>query len=548
MYSLRWYQQEAIDALFNFFWNNLTGNPVIAMPTGTGKSIVIAEFCRIVLTQWPNQQILMLTHVKELISQNTEKLLNLWPAAPVGIFSAGLNRKEHYLPIVFGGVQSVVNLLQKDSFAFGRRDLVIIDECHLLSVKDTSQYQTVLAKLREVNPHLRVIGLTATPYRLKTGTITDGEGLFDAMAYDLCAPHQFERLLEEGHLSPLIPKRPMTAVEMKNVRVVAGEYNLKDLDEAIGQDTIRGACREMCEYGWDRKSWLVFAAGIEKAEEIAEMLQSFGIDAAASHSKLSIEENNQRIQAFKDGRLRALVNNNKLTTGFDHPGIDLIGMLRPTLSPGLWVQMLGRGTRPAPGKQNCLVLDFAGNTARLGPINDPVIPGKPRKGAPGEAPVKICEPCGCYNHCSARLCAICGAEFIFQNKLTAQASEQELMKLSETILVPQTLDLPQRELKEFDVSHVMYHKHQKNVPGSKPCLQVTYIVNGMQRFKEWVFFSHYGDNRTRAVAWWLRRANGLPTPANTEEAYANATKLKMPSKILVSIGGKYPMIVDAQII
>ena len=155
----------------------------------------------------------MLTHVKELIVQNAEKLQSLWPNAPIGVFSAGLKRKEPNHSIVFAGVQSVTKLLQKNPAALGVRDLILIDECHLLSPKDTSQYQTVLGLLRTLNPYVKVIGLTATPYRMKSGSIADGEGLFDGLAYDMCSMENFNLLLDQGHLSPLIPKRPELTID-----------------------------------------------------------------------------------------------------------------------------------------------------------------------------------------------------------------------------------------------------------------------------------------------------------------------------------------------
>lgn len=560
MYKLYWYQEEAIQALFDFFndptqflpddfpGNPHLANPVLALPTGSGKSIIIAEFSRIVLNYWPNQRIIMLTHVKELIEQNARKLWEQWPQAPLGIFSAGLKTKEAHHPIVFGGIQSAAKAIEKDEHVFGHRDLVIIDEAHLLSPKDTSRYQVVIKKLKETNPYLRIIGLTATPYRLRHGMITDGDGLFDALAYDLCSMENFNKLILEGKLAPLIPRRTDTQLDLSSVRVVAGEYNLTELGLVSNQDHITDAAiRETLVLGADRKSWLVFASSIEHSENIAECLNYYGIPAAASHSKLSSEENNVRIKMFKRGELRALVNNNKFTTGFDHPPVDLIVMLRATLSPGLWVQMLGRGTRPSPGKENCLVLDFAGNTSRLGPINDPTVPGKPRKGAPGEAPVKTCPECACYNHLSVKYCNICGHEFAIESKLTKTASDGELLRgFTTTEPSVSATDIPQMTLETHQVSHVLYDTHLSSKVGAKPTLKVTYVTPSGRRFSEWICFSHIGFMRQKAVGWWLKRAvGGLPIPADTTEAWQNANNLSVPKTIQVSLGGRFPEIVGA---
>jgi DNA repair protein RadD len=525
---LRDYQNEAVWSAFRYLDTTL-GNGVIAMPTGTGKSLVIAEILRQIFTYWPSRRIMMLTHVKELIEQNAEELLKLWATAPLGIYSAGLKQRDVILPIVFGGIASV----NKKPQIFGHRDLLLIDECHLLSPDDDTMYQKTIKALREINPHLRVMGLSATPYRLKQGMITDG-GIFTDICFDITDVASFNRLIAEGYLCQLIPKRTQTTIDVSNVGIVGGEYNQRQLEEAVDIDAVTfAACKEMVEYGQQRNSWLVFAAGVANAEHVASMLQSFGVAALASHSKLSDEENKRRIKAFKSGEIRALVNNNKYTTGFNHPAIDLIGMLRPTTSPGLWVQMLGRGTRPSPdtGKENCLVLDFAGNTKRLGPINDPVIPRRPGKGT-GDPPVKLCEHCGTYNHTLARYCVGCGAEFEFRTKLFKQASEMEVIKS----------DAPIVEI--YDVKRVIYSLHEKkNSDGvliSPPSMKVSYFC-GLQMFNEWVCLEHPGGISKRARDWWRQRHREEP-PATTYEALRRHSELRVPARIRVHTNKRYPEI------
>lgn len=541
IYIPRWYQEEAIYQIFDYFQKGNCGNPVVAMPTGTGKSFVIANFIRDIFLSWPNQRIIMLTHVKELIEQNAEKLLSVWSNAPLGIHSAGLNSRESIMPIIFGGVQSAAKYMQKEIEKndgkpwhlkhFGHRDLVLIDECHLLSPKEDSQYQYIINELLKINPYLKVIGFTATPYRMRQGMITDG-GLFTDICYNLTTIEAFNRLIAEGFICPLIPKRTNTEIDISNVGLTGGEFNSKQLQIAVDKDEITfNAVREMVELGYNRKAWLVFAAGIQNAEHIASMLESFGIEAVASHSKLKPKENDERIKAFKCGEIRALVNNNKFTTGFDYPAIDLIGMFRPTLSPGLWVQMLGRGTRPSPetGKENCLVLDFAGNTRRLGPINDPTIPRKPGKGG-GDAPVRICEICGVYNHASARYCINCGTEFTFENKLSFEASTKELLRS----------DLP--IVKYFDVQKVIYNLHEK--AGKPPSIKVNYFC-GLQMFTEFVGLEHSGYMSKKARNWWRLRHREEPPPT-TYEALQRVSELRTPSKIRVWVNKKYPEVLSAE--
>jgi len=540
MFVNRYYQDEAEYSVFDYFEKGNKGNPVLALPTGTGKSIIIANFIKHVFEKWPTQRVMMLTHVKELIQQNAEKLIAVWPTSPLGIYSAGLKSRDMILPIVFGGVQSVSKAIKKvvektpgllgNNSHFGWRDLVIIDECHLLGPSENTMYSYIINELLKINPNLKVIGLTATPYRLKQGMITDEGGLFTDICYDITNITGFNRLIAEGFIAPLIPKRTHIEIDTSNVGMARGDFNSKQLQEAVDTDEVTyEAVKEMVEQGQDRRAWLVFASGIKNSENIAAMLDSFGISAAACHSKLKAEVNDERIAAFKSGELRAIVNNNKLTTGFDHPPIDMIGMLRPTLSPGLWVQMLGRGTRPCEGKENCLVLDFAGNTRRLGPINDPVKPRKPGQGG-GDAPVRICEACGMYNHASVRFCEMCGAEFSFKNKLFSTAGTDKLLRS----------DMPIVEY--FQVQKCVYALHEKkNAP---PSMKVSYWCN-LRMFSEWVCLEHPGFTGKRARDWWRQRHAEEPPPT-IHQALQKCSQLRTPARIRVWVNKKYPEILGAE--
>lgn len=533
---LRHYQEESVFSIFNYFHNGGNGNPVIALPTGTGKSLIIAEFTRRALEIWPNQRFIMLTHVKELIEQNANKLRLFWPTAPLGIFSAGLGEKNYTLPIIFAGIASVnasVNL-------FGHFDIVIVDECHTISTKESSMYQKVISELKKINPFLKVVGLSATPFRVGQGMITDG-GLFTDIVCDYTSMHKFNELVSEGFISPLIPKRTNTEYNVDQVKIVNGDFQQHDLQAAVDIDSVTYAViKELIECGHDRNCGLVFTTGIEHCEHVTECIQSFGETATCVHSKMPTKQRDERIRDFKAGVYKYIVSNGVLTTGFDHPPIDIIGMLRPTMSPGLWVQILGRGTRPydwmiekqyIPGfnytKINCLVLDFAGNTRRLGPINDPV---KPRKKGQkvGEAPIRICGNCGVYNHASARFCCQCGTVFEVKNKLFTEAGTEELIKT----------DLPIKE--SFKVDRVIYHKYCKN--GSHNMIRASYY-SGLQRFDEFVCIEHSGFAGRKARDWWMERSAESP-PLTVDEALARISQLRSPVKILVHINKKYPEILS----
>ena len=525
---LRWYQDEAVFSVFDYFNQGNRGNPIVAMPTGTGKSLVIAKLLYDVFCQWSRARVMMLTHVKELIEQNAEELLKCWPTAPLGIYSAGLKQRDVILPIVFGGIQSV----SKNVAAFGHRDLIFIDECHLLSPKDNTMYQKTIGELKQINPFLKVIGLSATPFRLKQGMLTD-DGLFTDVCYDVTGFESYNRLIAEGYISPLISKRTTTQIDVSNVGMINGDFNKKQLEAAVDKDEITfAACKEAIELGYNRRSWLAFAAGLANAEHIASMLQSFGIQAVAVHSELSDDENRKRIEAFKRNEIRCIVNMNKLTTGFNYPPIDLIIDLQPTMSPGKHVQKNGRGTRPSPdtGKENCLSLDYARNTIRNGPINDPRIPNKSGKGT-GDVPIRICE-CGAYNHAAARFCCSCGMEFSFETKIFGTASEVPILKSDAPIV------------DYFKVDRVIYNLHEKKskegVLISPPSIKVSYFC-GLQMFNEWVCLEHPGMPGKRARDWWRQRHAEEP-PQYTHEALRRTRELKMPATVRVWVNKPYPEI------
>lgn len=556
MITLRPYQLEGLNKIWEYYSNGGTGNICLAWPCGTGKSIVPAIFIESVMRLWPTQRFLMITHVKELIQQNADKLLKVWFNAPLGIYSAGLKSKEYAQAIVYGGIQSMI----KNPMMFGHRDIIFIDEAHLISDDDDSQYLTFLSAMKLINPFVKIIGMTATPYRMGMGLITEGK-IFTDIVHDLTSMDNFNKLVDDGYLSPLIPLRTKIELDTSEVRVDfnKGEFVASSLQKAVDKQEITyEALKELVAAGQNRRSWLIFASGIDHAEHIAEMLGSFGIDCAPVHSKREASYNDAALEAFKNYELRSIVSYSKVTTGFDHIGVDLIGDLMPTLSIPRHVQKYGRGERPvyadgydlntkdgrlaaisASFKQNCLVLDYARNTLRLGPINDPQIPKKKGEGQ-GEVPIKICESCGAYNHTRVQFCCNCGNEFQFQVKFKARAGSQEIIRKSAEAPVIET---PIIEL--FDVDRVSYHRHIKidrktKTPLSAPMIKVQYMC-GLRTFNEWVLMQGTGLNLHKAHEWWRMRTKEN-IPVTTDEALSRLSELRVPRKIEVHVNLKYPEI------
>jgi len=447
---LRDYQQRSIDALYAWFSAGNTGHPCLVMPTGSGKSHIVAALCKDALQNWPETRILMLTHVKELIEQNAEKMQLHWAGAPLGIYSASIGRRDLGEPITFAGIQSV----RTKAKMLGHIDLVIIDECHLVNHRDTGGYRMLLADLMAINPNLRVVGLTATPFRLGHGLITDKPALFD----DLLEPVSIEELIHKGYLAPLRSKVTQAKLDVTGVHKRGGEYIESELQAAVNVASLnQSVVDEVIQLAGDRKAWLFFCTGVDHAKAVAEQLNNKGVVAECVTGDTPKRHREWILNEFKSGRVRALTNANVLTTGFDYPDIDLIAMLRPTMSAGLYVQMAGRGMRLKSRTDHCLVLDFAGVVEKHGPITAVQPPKKPGEGT-ANIPAKKCESCGELCHVSVKECTCCGTPF--------PAKEGPNLKLRD-------VDIMGFDGIDMDVTGWSWRKHTSRASG-KDMLKVNY--------------------------------------------------------------------------
>ena len=515
MLTLRPYQEAAITSIYGYFQTH-TGNPLVVIPTAGGKSLVMASFIEGVLKAWPDQRILIVTHVRELIAQNYAEMIGLWPDAPAGIYSAGLGKREAHARILFAGIQSI----HRRAAEIGHTDLVLIDEAHLIPGKSSTMYRRFLDALKGINPALKVIGLTATPFRLDCGMLHEGQ---NALFTDIAFEAPVRELIDAGYLSPLVSKQPATRLDVSKVGTRAGDFIARDLAAAVDQDAItRAAVTEIIEHGRDRKSWLAFCSGVEHALHVAEEFGRQGISCRTIFGDTPKDERDAILLAFKRGEIRALASMGVLTTGFNAPGVDLIALLRPTQSAGLYVQMVGRGTRLAPGKENCLVLDFAGNVRRHGPI-DLVRPKRPGDGGGGEAPTKVCPDCDSIIALSATECPDCG--YVFPPR------EVKIAPTAATLPV-----LSPRAPQWVAVSNLSCSRHDKR--GGRPSLKVTYSC-GLTAYQEWICFEHEGYARRKAEDWWRKRAPGQPVPCSVNEALALSRSLTRPSHIAVRPSGRY---------
>jgi len=519
--QLRPYQSAAIAATYDY-WASEGGNPLIDLATGTGKSLVMAELTRGLVADYPDMRILIVTHVKELIEQNYLELLKLWAFAPAGIYSAGLSRRDTRRQIIFAGIQSAFS----KALAFGPVDLMMIDEAHLIPAKASTMYGRFIAEMRAQNPDMKVLGLTATPYRLNSGRLDEGEDrLFDKTVYT----YGIADGVREGFLSPLVSKATTTGFDLTGVAKSGGEYVPGQLQAACDKaETTRRAIDELIAYGRDRRSWLAFCSGVAHAEHVRDEIRSRGFSCEVVTGDTPKDERARILSDFKAGKIRAITNNSVLTTGFNAPGVDLIAALRPTESTSLYVQIAGRGTRLAPGKANCLFLDFAGLIKRHGPV-DCVQPSGPKGG--GVAPVKECPECHSLIHASIMVCPDCGNVFApsEKTKLTVAASNLAIMGSAS----PEWLRVTER----------IFSLHEK--ADKPPSVAVTYRC-GMVRHKAWLCPEHGGTSAGKARRYWAQHGGSVPFPATADDWLDRIGELRRTAEICVKPDGKYVAIVDVR--
>ncbi|EHH2531361.1 DEAD/DEAH box helicase [Vibrio parahaemolyticus] len=391
MYTLRPYQADSVKAVIHYFRKHSTP-AVIVLPTGAGKSLVIAELARLA-----KGRVLVLAHVKELVEQNHAKYEGY--GLKGAIFSAGLGRKETDQQVVFASVQSVVRNL--DSFK-NQFSLLVIDECHRVPDDKNSSYQKVITHLRELNPGIKVLGLTATPYRLGMGWIyqyhtrgqvrTEESRFFRDCIFEL--PIRY--LLDENFLTPArMMDAPVLSYDFSQLKPAnTGRYKEAEMDMVI--DKAKRATPQIVEqiiqYARERKGVMIFAATVRHAQEIHGLLPEG--ETAIVIGDTPTPERDAIIQAFKNREIKYLVNVSVLTTGFDAPHVDLIAILRPTESVSLYQQIVGRGLRLSEGKNECLVLDYAGNSYDL---YQPEV-GVPKPDSTSEIITIPCPACGFNNN------------------------------------------------------------------------------------------------------------------------------------------------------
>jgi DNA repair protein RadD len=499
MLQLRDYQSEPLEAAIAYLRENPTGRPLIAVPTGGGKSLMSAEIMRRVHTR--NNRMLYLTMTQELITQTLDELKALSPEvmSRVTVACAGLGKTDFSGDIVLGTAQTVVRNLGK----LGARNVILVDEAHGIPRDQSSMYGKIMNAVLAEQPKAVFMGLTGTPYRLDSGRLDEGKGApFSKLVYQVST----RTLQDRGFLSKLTYRKPKVEINAAGVHVRRGDFVVSEL-ESIALNT------ELCKAisadiqtrmrAGDRKCMIVFCISIEHATMMADALRDVGINAASLSSEDDKLSRKAVISAMRNGELEALCNVMIASTGFNVPHVDMIAHCRPTMSTGLWVQQVGRGLRVAPGKTDCLVVDYAGNTFRHGPVEDI------ERGAvkPGNDRAKICLHCEAVVSRSATHCPECGEAFPApQARLVQPTSLGE--KLGLGVWVQCVGD------RRVEIHHAS---------SGRDALRVRLTGADGKQYSLWLSFIAEPWARSQNRAQWLALGGKDPFPSHAASAYQRAT-------------------------
>ena len=385
MLRLRPYQERLTDLTMRALETNPDAKPIVDAACGAGKSLIISAVADRIIQQNPGGgAVLVVTHRAELVKQNHAKL----PAHLRGtIFSASVGKKDLTGQVIFANIQSIAKKWSKLPTLVA----VLIDECHVAS----KMYIEFITKIQKVSHGVRVIGFTATPF--------NGAGVWLHMLKEhriftgSCGKVGIGELLADGYLAPVKPYSATTRLRTDGVAFDqrSGDFNARQLQAAVDIPELVLRCvEEIKSIFKDRKSVAVFCSGVQHAEHVAETL---GQDAVVVTGVTPKKDRDHRLAEFAAGRVKYVVSVDVLTTGWDAPCTDGIACLRPSQSPLVWMQLLGRGMRPHEGKADCLVADFTHNAEFFGPIDE--IEGRPPKNSLGEAPWP---DCGCAHTADTR--------------------------------------------------------------------------------------------------------------------------------------------------
>lgn len=422
--KLRDNQKEALQAIITSF---KTGGlyHLAVCPTGWGKTILASALMQHALETY-GVKCIFLAHLSELVQQTYDKFVTVAPhlSGKTSIFAAGLESKV-VSDITIASRQTMARNL--DFFDEGHKvSLVIIDEVHLLS--EDGEFDKIINHLKTINPRLKVLGVTGTPYRLGMGYIFGDGKRFDKPCYQ----DNMKDMTDQGYLTPLRYKMVVSdklKSDLNNIKIVAGEYNQAQLANTMSDRVHLGSVKHAIEtYAQDRKSIIVFATNIRHGEMLGELL-----GAKCVHSKMPKPEWRQSVDDFKSGKSRILVNIGQLSIGFDAPNADCAVLARPTKSPAIFTQQCGRVGRLFDGKADALILDLVGNYTEHGSPYNPIV-NEPGQKKDRDPQYNVCPECMELVEPDVLVCPECGASMKEQVERREKRMEQRRLELVEVEL------------------------------------------------------------------------------------------------------------------
>jgi DNA repair protein RadD len=483
-------------------------------------------------------------HKKELIKQfvNTFENFTEIPAHDIGIACAGISQ-EMFIErrIVIASVQTFVNQIGK----YPGADMVVVDETHRVSHHEETQYKKVLTRLREYKPRHKVLGITATAYRLGHGMIYGDrcrpghENFFPELTHRIT----YKSLVQDGYLMPLkgyVSADRDTIEEIQGVRTSAGDYVMAAAGQVMSKH-VESAVDAYEKYAIGHKSIAVFACTISHAEALLNAFTSRGYDAVCVHSKMSSYDRDESLRLWHSGQVQFAISVNILVEGFDFPKLSCLIMCRPTKSPVVFIQAIGRILRKAEGKTEALLVDMTGNVKEFGlDLANPCFTIPKWVEGEGEMPEKVCpgelpdgQVCGARLHPAILECDNCGYQFSKEetNKVLGIMEEVEFVQLSPP------------EWQEVEHMHISEHVSKNGKILLRLRFELaSYGYNYSKQVSVWFCFSDYYDGyavKKSEERWKLFSL--APFPQSVEEALLLEDSIQTPAKILCSLteDGKY---------
>jgi len=456
--ELRPYQKEAVKAACDALREGEV--PYLSISTGGGKSLILAHFTEMALKQ--GKRVLTLVPSAELCSQNANEYYEyISEPQKLGVCSAQLNKFQTSRQAC---VATYTSFLRRRSKS-GSWDLLLIDECHYVSPDPESSYQKIIRSLKRINPEMRIIGVSATPFRSESGALEfdsfKGKATFTKCAYTTSIPE----LINAGYLSHVVSISDDIQVDLTGVEMKGNDYDQEQASvkfEAILPSAVIDIKAKIEAY--NLKTVLIFASSVKNAKQI---ISEWGEDnIRLVYGDMTKQERESTIKWLKHGDgVRVCVNVNILLVGFNFQALDAIVFLRATKSLALYLQAVGRVLRAADGKHFGYVIDFSGNLERHGPIDNVNVP-KPKK-RKGDMPKKLClavldkniefdgvkykkgQSCNHANILSAKKCVKCKAEFVSINE------EGDYKMRSQAEILQAKIDL---DTYSYQVDKVYYEK------------------------------------------------------------------------------------------